>query len=75
MSDELKLTTRHRQPDEIDRDYFNHGRERDDAKAKLKSLNEAYKALIREAEKAMERLQQERRDQETHDAGQKALGL
>lgn len=75
MSDELKLIKRHREPDEIDRDYFEHGREREDLKAKLKSLNDAYKARIKESEKAMARLQAERRDQETHDAGQKALGV
>lgn len=72
---ELTLVTRHRAPDEIDRNYFEYGRERDDLKRKLDDIRKGYRDRIKECESNMERLQDERRDAEAAKVGKASLGL
>lgn len=73
--DELPLTKRHRDGDEIARDYFEHGRKRDDLKGKIDALRKSYRERIKDEEKAMERLQEERRESDAAAVGKASLGL
>lgn len=73
--DDLPLTKRHRTTDEIARDYFEHGSKRDDLKGKIDALRKSYRERIKDEEKAMERLQEERRESEAAAVGKASLGL